>query len=155
MSEDKYIAFDVHQATTVVSVVNAAGREVNTAILPTQAQALLGFVEGLRGRLHLTLEEGTYSAWFLSSDQYRSFAGAQDDRSPVLSYDFASWAKRHRCCPGLRRQVLYLPYRQPIHLWEVRRRDSLVTSGPNRVLRPDLRHGSGRLHAPSSLRTAV
>ena len=63
MSEDKYIAFDVHQAMTVVSVVNAAGREVNTAILPTQAQALLGFVEGLRGRLHLTLEEGTYSAW--------------------------------------------------------------------------------------------
>jgi transposase len=63
MSEDKYIAFDVHQAMTVVSVVNAAGREVNTAILPTQAQALLGFVEGLRGRSHLTLEEGTYSAW--------------------------------------------------------------------------------------------
>jgi len=64
MSEDKYIAFDVHQATTVVSVVNAAGREVNTAILPTQAQALLGFMEGLRGRLHLTLEEGTYAAWW-------------------------------------------------------------------------------------------
>ncbi len=50
MSEDKYIAFDVHQAMTVVSVVNTAGREVNTAILPTQAQALLGFVEGLRIR---------------------------------------------------------------------------------------------------------
>jgi len=43
--------------------MNAAGREVNTAILPTQAQPLLGFVEGLRGRLHLTLEEGTYSTW--------------------------------------------------------------------------------------------
>lgn len=63
MSDHKYIAFDVHQATTVVSVMNAAGREVNAAILPTQAQPLLGFLEGLRGRLHLTLEEGTYSAW--------------------------------------------------------------------------------------------
>jgi hypothetical protein len=28
MSDDKYIAFDVHQATTAVSVLNAAGREV-------------------------------------------------------------------------------------------------------------------------------
>jgi transposase len=63
MSDDKYIAFDVHQATTVVSVLNAGGREVNATILPTQAQPLLGFLEGLRGKLHLTLEEGTYSAW--------------------------------------------------------------------------------------------
>jgi hypothetical protein len=63
MNEDKYIAFDVHQETTVVSVLNAAGRELGTAILPTQAQALIGYLETLRGRLHLTLEEGTYSAW--------------------------------------------------------------------------------------------
>jgi len=40
-------------------VMNAAGREVNTAVLPTQAQPLLGLLESLRGRLHLTLEEGT------------------------------------------------------------------------------------------------
>jgi transposase len=63
MTDDKYIALDVHQATTVVAVVNAAGRELNSAILPTQAQPLLGFLQGLRGRLHLTLEEGTYSTW--------------------------------------------------------------------------------------------
>jgi len=63
MSDDKYIAFDVHQVTTVISVLNSAGREVKTAILPTQAEALLGFLEGLRGTLHLTLEEGTYAAW--------------------------------------------------------------------------------------------
>lgn len=63
MSDDKYIGFDVHQATTVVSVLNAAGREVNAAILPTRAQPLLGFLQGLRGKLHLTFEEGTYSAW--------------------------------------------------------------------------------------------
>lgn len=63
MNDDKYIAFDVHQATTVVSVVNAAGREVSARILPTKAQALLSFLAGVRGKLHLTLEEGTYSAW--------------------------------------------------------------------------------------------
>jgi transposase len=63
MSDDKYIAFDVHQAATVASVLNASGREVSTAILPTQAPALIAFVEGLRGKLHLTWEEGTYAAW--------------------------------------------------------------------------------------------
>ena len=63
MSDDKYIAFDVHQVTTVISVLNAAGREVKTAIFPTQAQPLIAFLEGLRGTLHLTLEEGTYAAW--------------------------------------------------------------------------------------------
>jgi transposase len=63
MSDDKYIAFDVHQATTVVAVMNAAGRELDTTILPTQPQPLIGYLEGWRGRLHLTLEEGTYSAW--------------------------------------------------------------------------------------------
>ena len=63
MSDDKYIAFDVHQATTVVSVMNAAGREVSTAILPTQAQPLIAFLEGLRGTLYLSFEEGTYAAW--------------------------------------------------------------------------------------------
>lgn len=70
MSDDKYIAFDVHQATTVIAVLNAAGREVKTAILPTEAQPLIGFLEGLHGKLHLTLEEGTYAAWL-----YDVFAG--------------------------------------------------------------------------------
>jgi len=63
MSDDKYIAFDVPQARTVASVLNAGGREVTTAMLPTQARALIGFLEGLRGKLHLTWEEGPYSAW--------------------------------------------------------------------------------------------
>jgi hypothetical protein len=63
MSDDKYIAFDVHQATTVVWVLNAAGREVDETILPTQPQPLIRYLESLRGRLHLTFEEGTYSAW--------------------------------------------------------------------------------------------
>ena len=71
MSDDKYLAFDIHQATTVVLVLNAAGREVKAAVLPTQAQLLLGFLQGLRGKLHLTLEEGTSSAWLYDLPQGR------------------------------------------------------------------------------------
>ena len=63
MEDIKYIGCDVHQVTTVISVLNGAGREVKTAILPTQPQPLIAFLEGLRGPLHVTLEEGTYAAW--------------------------------------------------------------------------------------------
>ena len=61
MSDDKYIAMDVLQAATVVSVMNATGRDLDMAILPTQP--LIRYLESLRGRLHLTFEEGAYSAW--------------------------------------------------------------------------------------------
>lgn len=63
MEDIKYIGFDVHQVTTVISVLNAAGREVKAAVLPTQPQPLIAFLEGLRGTLYLTFEEGTYAAW--------------------------------------------------------------------------------------------
>jgi transposase len=63
MSDDKYIALDVHDETLVIAVLSSAGKEVQRSILPTQAQPLLSFLEGLRGRLHVTLEEGTHAAW--------------------------------------------------------------------------------------------
>ena len=63
MSGDKYIAFDVHQATTVTSVLNAAGRELDGSIIATKAQPILSYLEGFSGPLHVTWEEGTYAAW--------------------------------------------------------------------------------------------
>jgi transposase len=63
MSGDKYIALDVHQATTVTSVLNAAGRELDGSIIATQARPLRSYLEGFSGPLHVTLEEGTYAAW--------------------------------------------------------------------------------------------
>ena len=63
MSGDKYIAFDVHQATTVTSVLNAAGRELDGSIIATKAQPIRSYLEGFSGPLHVTWEEGTYAAW--------------------------------------------------------------------------------------------
>jgi transposase len=63
MSGDKYIALDVHQATTVTSVLNAAGRELDGSIIATKAQPILSYLEGFSGTLHVTFEEGTYAAW--------------------------------------------------------------------------------------------
>ena len=59
----RYIGMDVHKDSTTAVVLDAQGRVVMQVTLRTEASALVDFVRGLRGALHLTLEEGTYSAW--------------------------------------------------------------------------------------------
>jgi transposase len=63
MNDLKYIGMDVHQTSTSIVVLNATGRQLTAAVAQTQAQDLLAFIQGLRGTLHLTFEEGTYAAW--------------------------------------------------------------------------------------------
>jgi len=63
MNEIKYIGMDVHQASTSIVVLNGAGRVVSSAVVETRASALLAFIQGQRGTLHVTLEEGTCAAW--------------------------------------------------------------------------------------------
>jgi len=54
---------DVHQATISVAVLDSAGKLVMEAILETKAETILQFIQGLRGSLHVTFEEGTWAAW--------------------------------------------------------------------------------------------
>jgi transposase len=54
---------DVHQATISVAVLDSAGKLVMEAILETKTETILQFLHGLRGSLHVTLEEGTCAAW--------------------------------------------------------------------------------------------
>ena len=63
MNDAKYIGLDVHQATISVAVLDSAGNLVMEAILETKAEAILQFIHGLRGSLHVTFEEGTCAAW--------------------------------------------------------------------------------------------
>ena len=63
MNDAKYIGLDVHQATISVAVRDSAGKLVMEAVLETKAEAILQFLRGLRGSLHVTLEEGTWAAW--------------------------------------------------------------------------------------------
>ena len=63
MNDAKYIGLDVHQATISVAVLDSAGELVMEAILETKAETILQFIQGLRGSLHVTLEEGTCAAW--------------------------------------------------------------------------------------------
>ena len=63
MNDTKYIGLDVHQATISVAVLDSAGKLVMEAILETKAETILQFINGLRGSLHVTFEEGTCAAW--------------------------------------------------------------------------------------------
>jgi len=55
----KYVGLDVHQATTVSTVRDEAGRVLARTVVPTEAEALLEFFRSMRGAIHVAFEEGT------------------------------------------------------------------------------------------------
>jgi transposase len=59
----KYVALDVHQASTAASVREDSGRVIFRTMLPTEEPALLEFFRGMRGTVHVTFEEGTQAQW--------------------------------------------------------------------------------------------
>jgi transposase len=63
MSQEKYIGLDVHQATISAAVMDAGGKLLMECLLETKAATILEFIQGLRGTLSLTFEEGTSAAW--------------------------------------------------------------------------------------------
>jgi hypothetical protein len=59
----KYVGCDVHQATIVATVRDDAGRVVARSVMPTEAAAILGYLRGMRGAIHVAFEEGTQAQW--------------------------------------------------------------------------------------------
>ena len=62
MDNTKYIGMDVHTETISIAVLNSAGKLVMESVIETKALTVIQFVQGLRGDLHVTLEEGTWAA---------------------------------------------------------------------------------------------
>ena len=63
MTSTKYIGMDVHKESISIAVRNDAGKIVMECVIETKASTILQFIEGLRGEVHLTFEEGTWAAW--------------------------------------------------------------------------------------------
>ena len=63
MTDTKYVAFDVHQATISAAVLDLGGKLITQAVFQTDASAIRDFLRGLSGKLHLTFEEGTQAQW--------------------------------------------------------------------------------------------
>ena len=65
MTADKYVAFDVHDATTVAVVRDASGDVIAESVLKTRPEPISDFLRGLSGRVALAFEEGTHAAWLV------------------------------------------------------------------------------------------
>src|SRR5579864_9477711 len=63
MDSVKYIGMDVHKESISIAVRNGAGKIVMECVIETKASMILQFIEGLRGDLQVTFEEGTWAAW--------------------------------------------------------------------------------------------
>ena len=63
MLSTKYIGMDVHKESISIAVMNSAGKVVMECVIETKASMILEFIDGLRGDLHVTFEEGTWAAW--------------------------------------------------------------------------------------------
>ena len=63
MDGTKFVGMDVHQETISIAVMNSAGKVIMESIIQTKAITILQFIQGLRGDLHVTFEEGTWAAW--------------------------------------------------------------------------------------------
>ena len=63
MSQEKYIGMDVHQATISAAGMDVQGKLLMECRLETAAATIMEFIQGLRGTLSLTFEEGTSAAW--------------------------------------------------------------------------------------------
>lgn len=63
MNSTKYIGLDVHKETISIAVLNSAGKLVMESVLETKSATILQFIQGLRGDLQVTFEEGTWAAW--------------------------------------------------------------------------------------------
>ena len=63
MTSAEYIGMDVHKEGISIAVRNAAGKIVMECVIETKASMILQFIDGLRGDLQVTFEEGTSAAW--------------------------------------------------------------------------------------------
>ena len=63
MDKVKYIGMDVHKEAIWIAVLDSSGKLVMESTIETKASTILDFLKGLRGSLHVTLEEGTWAAW--------------------------------------------------------------------------------------------
>jgi len=63
MDSVKFIGMDVHKEAISIAVLNWSGKLVMECVIEIKALAILQFVQGLRGDLYVTFEEGTWAAW--------------------------------------------------------------------------------------------
>jgi transposase len=60
---ERYIGIDVHKQSSTIAVMSSSGKRLASHVVETNGEALVSTMQGIRGILHVCLEEGTQSAW--------------------------------------------------------------------------------------------
>ena len=60
---ERYIGIDVHRDSSTICVLSATGKRVRREVVETNGRALVGYLRELQGKLHVCIEEGTWSEW--------------------------------------------------------------------------------------------
>lgn len=99
----KYVGFDVHQATVVTSVRDDTGRVIHRAVLETSVPAIVEYLRGMRGSIHLAIEEGTQAQWLHDELQrYVDRIVVFDSRGEKRSGSKGDYGDADRASDGLR-----------------------------------------------------
>ena len=87
MSDEKYLAFDVHKATTSFAVRDHKGRVIQEGIIATSGDAFLRVLASIPGHLHVTIEEGLHAEWLfdLLAHRVHRFLVCNPRKSKLLS----------------------------------------------------------------------
>lgn len=59
----RYLGIDVHRDSSTICVLSATGKRVTHEVVETNGHALIDYIRRLRGKLHVCIEEGTWSEW--------------------------------------------------------------------------------------------
>ncbi len=83
MDSKKYIGMDVHKESISIAVMNGAGKIVMECVIETKASMILQFIDGLRGDVQVTFEEGTSAAWLY---ELTGHFATRDDLERILRF---------------------------------------------------------------------
>lgn len=60
---ERYLGLDVHAASSMLVVISASGKRLQTHVVEKNGRALVEAIRLIPGRKHLVFEEGVQSAW--------------------------------------------------------------------------------------------
>jgi transposase len=105
----RYLGIDVHRDSSTICVVRATGKRASREVIETNGQALVCYLKGLRGTLHVCIEEGPWSEWLheILSPHVAELVVYQNEWTPgakndaIDAYGLAEKMRRGEAGPGV------------------------------------------------------
>lgn len=60
---ERYLGIDIHRDSSTICALSAAGRQTHRNVVEANGRTLVSYLKGLRGKLHVCIEETSWSEW--------------------------------------------------------------------------------------------